>query len=79
MRRLGSAALELAYVAAGRFEGYWELRLNPWDWAAGVLMVREAGGMVTSFSGDDKVLAGDETLLATNGRVHEEMMGMLGR
>ena len=77
VRRLGSAALELAYVAAGRFEGYWELRLNPWDWAAGVLLTHEAGGMVTTFSGDDKVLDGDETLLATNGRIHEEMMGML--
>ena len=77
VRRLGSAALELAYVAAGRFEGYWELRLNPWDWAAGVLLTREAGGVVTTFSGDDKVLDGDETLLATNGRIHEEMMGML--
>ncbi|MFQ5943616.1 MAG: inositol monophosphatase family protein [Anaerolineales bacterium] len=79
VRRLGSAALELAYVAAGRFEGYWELRLNPWDWAAGVLMVREAGGVVTTFSGDDKVLDGDETLLATNGRIHQEMMTTLGR
>ena len=77
VRRLGSAALELAYVAAGRFEGYWELRLNAWDWAAGVLMVREAGGVVTTFSGDDKVLEGDETLLATNGRIHEQMMETL--
>jgi myo-inositol-1(or 4)-monophosphatase len=77
VRRLGSAALELAYVAAGRFEGYWELRLNPWDWAAGVLMVREAGGTVTTFSGDDKVLDGDETLLASNGHVHETMQQVL--
>ena len=79
VRRLGSAALDLAYVAAGRFEGYWELRLNAWDWAAGVLLTREAGGVVTTFSGDDKVLDGDETMLATNGRVHQEMMGILGR
>jgi myo-inositol-1(or 4)-monophosphatase len=79
VRRLGSAALELAYVAAGRFEGYWELRLNAWDWAAGVLLTREAGGMVTTFSGDDKVLAGDETLLATNGRIHDVMMETLKR
>ena len=77
VRRLGSAALELAYVAAGRFEGYWELRLNPWDWAAGVLMVREAGGQVTTFSGDDKVLDGDETLLATNGHLHDVMQQVL--
>ena len=79
VRRLGSAALDLAYVAAGRFEGYWELRLNPWDWAAGVLLTREAGGMVTTFSGDDKVLGGDETLLATNRLVHEQMMALLGQ
>jgi myo-inositol-1(or 4)-monophosphatase len=79
VRRLGSAALDLAYVAAGRFEGYWELRLNAWDWAAGVLLTREAGGMVTTFSGDEKVLSGDETLLATNGRIHGAMMATLGR
>jgi len=66
-------------VAAGRFEGYWELRLNAWDWAAGVLLTREAGGIVTTFSGDDKVLDGDETMLATNGRIHEIMMETLGR
>jgi len=78
VRRLGSAALDLAYVAAGRFEGYWELRLNPWDWAAGVLLTREAGGTVTTFSGGDKVIGGDETLLATNGRVHEQMTTALG-
>ena len=79
VRRLGSAALELAYVAAGRFEGYWELRLNPWDWAAGALMVREAGGVVTTFSGDDKVLEGDETLLATNHHIHDVMLDVLGQ
>ena len=79
VRRLGSAALDLAYVAAGRFEGYWELRLNAWDWAAGVLLTREAGGVVTTFSGVDKVLDGDETMLATNGRIHDLMMETLRR
>jgi len=79
VRRLGSAALDLAYVAAGRFEGYWELRLNAWDWAAGVLLTREAGGVVTTFAGDDKVLDGDETMLATNGHIHNVMMETLGR
>jgi myo-inositol-1(or 4)-monophosphatase len=77
VRRLGSAALDLAYVAAGRLDGYWELRLNPWDWAAGVLMVREAGGQVTTMTGGQKVLAGDETLLATNGLIHERMIEAL--
>ena len=77
VRRLGAAALDLAYVAAGRFDGYWELRLNPWDWAAGVLMVREAGGRATTFSEDEKVLDGDATLVATNGHIHRELVGAL--
>ena len=79
VRRLGSAALDLAYVAAGRFDGYWELRLNAWDWAAGVLLTQEAGGVVTTFTGNDKALDGDETLLATNGHLHQAMMTSLGQ
>jgi myo-inositol-1(or 4)-monophosphatase len=79
VRRLGSAALDLAYVAAGRFDGYWELRLNPWDWAAGVLLVREAGGRVTTFGEDDMVLDGDATLVATNGKIHDELLAALSR
>ena len=51
IRRLGSAALDLAYVAAGRFDGYWEYALRPWDWAAGVVLVREAGGVVETMQG----------------------------
>jgi len=77
VRRLGSAALDLAYVAAGRFDGYWELRLNPWDWAAGVLLVREAGGRATTFGENEKGLDGDPTLVATNGRIHNELMAAL--
>jgi len=77
VRRLGSAALDLAYVASGRFDGYWELRLNPWDWAAGVLLVREAGGRVTTFGEDEKVLDGDATLVATNGKIHAELLAVL--
>ena len=77
VRRLGSAALDLAYVAAGRFDGYWELRLNPWDWAAGVLLVREAGGRVTTFGKAEKVLDGDATLVATNGQIHDELLAVL--
>jgi myo-inositol-1(or 4)-monophosphatase len=72
VRRDGSAALNLAYVAAGRFEGYWELKLNPWDVAAGVLIVREAGGAVTNFKGGAYSIYSDE-ILATNGLVHERM------
>jgi len=77
VRRLGSAALDLAYVAAGRFDGYWELRLNPWDWAAGVLLLREAGGRVTTLSEGEKLLDGDSTLVATNGHIHDELLAVL--
>jgi len=79
VRRLGSAALDLAYVAAGRFDGYWELRLNPWDWAAGVLLVQEAGGRATDFRGSEQVLVGADSLVATNGRIHGELLAALSR
>ncbi|HEX9006168.1 MAG TPA: inositol monophosphatase family protein [Bacteroidota bacterium] len=76
IRRLGSAALDLAYVAAGRFDGFWEISLNPWDMAAGVLIVREAGGRVTDFQGRPVDIYRKE-ILATNGRIHEECMAVL--
>ncbi len=72
VRRDGSAALDLASVACGRFEGFWEFGLHSWDTAAGVLLVREAGGIVTRFDGQPYQL-GDRELLASNGRVHSEM------
>ncbi len=76
MRRLGSAALDLCYVACGRFDGYWEQNLKPWDTAAGSLIAVEAGGTVTTFSNQpytpDKV-----EILATNGHIHQEMVGLL--
>jgi len=72
VRRDGSAALDLAAVACGRFEGFWEFGLHSWDTAAGVLLVREAGGTVTTFSGQP-YRPGDRETLASNGRVHEEM------
>jgi myo-inositol-1(or 4)-monophosphatase len=72
VRRDGSAALDLASVACGRFEGFWEFGLHSWDTAAGVLLVREAGGVVTRFDGQPYQL-GDRELLATNGHVHAEM------
>jgi myo-inositol-1(or 4)-monophosphatase len=73
VRRDGSAALDLAAVACGRFEGFWEFGLHTWDVAAGILLVREAGGTVTTFDGRPYRL-GDRELLASNGRVHSEMM-----
>ena len=78
IRRAGSAALDLAYVAAGRFDGFWELKLNPWDIAAGWLLVEEAGGIVTDMQGKDYYLE-SPSILASNGRIHKEMMDVLER
>jgi myo-inositol-1(or 4)-monophosphatase len=77
IRRLGAASLDLAYVAAGRFDGYWELRLWPWDWAAGILLVREAGGMVTRADGGEDIFAQPTSILASNGLLHEAMLRVL--
>lgn len=77
VRRDGSAALDLCYVACGRFDGIWELDLLPWDLAAGSLMVREAGGRVTDFRGGDFSIYGNE-LLASNGKIHQAMIEVLG-
>ena len=73
VRRAGSAALDLCYVACGRMDGFWEFNLNPWDTAAGVLMVEEAGGRVTDFSGGPFQINSRETL-ASNGVIHDELM-----
>ncbi len=73
VRRAGSAALDLAYVAAGRMEAFWEFNLNPWDTAAGILLVKEAGGRVTDFSGAHFRLDSRE-ILASNGLIHEELV-----
>ena len=77
VRRLGSAALDLCYVAAGRFEGFWEEHLKPWDTAAGALLVREAGGRVTGLDGgpfDPR----HGHLVASNGAVHDAMLEVIG-
>ena len=74
VRRAGSAALDLCNVAAGRFDGFWEFNLNPWDTAAGVLIVEEAGGRVTNFSGGPFQIDSRETL-ASNGLVHDALIG----
>ena len=76
VRRDGAAALDLCYVAAGRYDGFWEERLQPWDMMAGKLMVNEAGGRVTRFDGTPIGIAADE-LLATNGALHGPMLAVL--
>ena len=76
VRRLGSAALDLCYVAAGRFEAFWEQHLKPWDVAAGALIVTEAGGRVTGMDGAPFVPAAGH-LIASNGRVHDEMLAVI--
>jgi len=73
VRRLGSAAADLAYVACGRFDGFYEYGLSPWDVAAGALLVKNAGGMISDFSGNDNFLFGKE-IIATNGTVYESFM-----
>jgi myo-inositol-1(or 4)-monophosphatase len=73
VRRDGSAALDLAAIAAGRFEGFWEFGLKPWDTAAGVLLIEEAGGKVSDLAGDPYRLGGP-SILASNGLVHDEML-----
>lgn len=76
VRRLGSAAIDLCYVAAGVFDGFWEVYLNPWDLAAGKLLVEEAGGIVTDFNGA-KTDIFSRQILATNNLVHEQMIKLL--
>lgn len=78
LRRTGSAALDLCYVAAGRFDGFWEVRLNPWDMAAGAVIVREAGGRLTNFSGKDLSIY-EQELVASNGHIHEAMLTVLNQ
>lgn len=76
VRRAGAAALDLAYVAAGRLDGYWECKLNPWDVAAGKLLLEEAGGAVTNHAGEPYSIT-DHRILASNGLIHQEMLAVL--
>jgi myo-inositol-1(or 4)-monophosphatase len=76
VRRDGSAALDLCSVAAGRFDGFWELKLKPWDVAAGILIVREAGGTVTDFRGVRSSI-NDQEFVASNGMIHSQMLKIL--
>ena len=77
VRRAGSAALDLAYVASGRLDGFWEFGLNPWDMAAGILLITEAGGKVSDMQGGPVSLRGPH-LLADNGLVHQQMIDLFG-
>ena len=76
IRRTGSAALDLCYVAAGRFDGFWEVKLNPWDMAAGCVILAEAGGLITSFKKNIFSIYGQQ-LVATNGLIHDELLRLL--
>ena len=76
VRRLGSAAIDLCYVAAGRLDGFWERQLNPWDTAAAALIVAEAGGRVTTFDGRP-FQSRERTMVASNGLVHEAMLATI--
>ena len=78
IRRMGAAAIDLCYVASGRFDGFWELKLNPWDTAAGSLMVLEAGGKLTDFRGGSFSIYGPQ-IVASNGLIHDEMLSVLQR
>jgi myo-inositol-1(or 4)-monophosphatase len=79
VRRLGSAALDLCYVACGRFDGFWELRLNPWDVAAGGLIACEAGAMVTNLTGDEDFISPPQSILAANHFLHPLILRGLKR
>ncbi|HNB51050.1 MAG TPA: inositol monophosphatase family protein, partial [Anaerolineales bacterium] len=77
VRRLGSAAIDLCYIAAGRLDGFWELYLNPWDVAAGGLIAEEAGALVTDVRGGPDYLAGVPSILAANPTLHGQMLTVL--
>ena len=76
IRKMGSAALDMAYVAAGRCDGYWQRNLNYWDIAAGIIIVKEAGGFVTDFNGNSKYVE-NKTILATNAKIGDQMREIL--
>jgi len=77
IRRIGSACLDLAYVAAGRLDVFWEVGLGPWDCAAGMLLIEEAGGKVTHFDGKSVVLGSKNAIIATNSHLHTDILTLL--
>src|SRR5207247_1865406 len=76
VRRGGSAALDMCYTAIGRCDGFWEMDLHPWDTAAGLVILEEAGGRVTDFAGNPFSIYGKQ-IVASNGRIHDEMVAVL--
>jgi myo-inositol-1(or 4)-monophosphatase len=78
VRRLGSAAIDMCYLAAGKFDGFWEVSLNPWDVAAAYILLTEAGGRITDFNGKKYSIYGRQ-MLASNGKIHREMINVLKR
>jgi len=74
LRRMGSAALDLAYLAAGRYDAFWEVSLNPWDFAAGKLLIEEAGGTFTNFKGEPYATLAEGPILASNGAIHNHLV-----
>jgi myo-inositol-1(or 4)-monophosphatase len=78
LRRLGSAATDIAYVACGRFEGFYEYGLNPWDVAAGVIILKQAGGKVSDFKGGRNYLFGGE-IIATNTNIYDEFLAVINK
>jgi myo-inositol-1(or 4)-monophosphatase len=78
VRRFGAAALDLSLVATGWLDGYWEMKLNPWDLAAGVLLVEEAGGRTSGWAGEATDIHSGQ-VVATNGHIHDELLGILGK
>ena len=76
LRKMGSASLDMAYVAAGRCDGFWQRNLNYWDIAAGIILVKEAGGFVTDFNGNDKYIE-NKNILVTNSKINEQMIEIL--
>ena len=78
VRKFGSAALDMAYVASGRFDGYWQRELNYWDIAAGIIILREAGGFIDFFE-EDVNMPLKKNILATNSNIHEDLRGLIGK
>ena len=76
IRKLGSASLDMAYVAAGRCDGFWQRDLNYWDIAAGIILIKESGGLVTDFKGENEYIQ-NKTILATNSKIKNEMIEVL--
>ena len=76
IRKMGSASLDIAYVAAGRCDGFWQRNLNYWDYAAGIILVKESGGFVTDFNGENRYIE-NKTILVTNSKINKEMIEVL--